>query len=160
MNWWKEAQTSAEEDKKYFDALRRGDMETAQKIVDAAAKRSYKEQAEARKRDLDSIGKMKFPFKAEFGGEEVSVLGSIHSFHPYKSEKLDFGQLMCAREDGRRFVTLPTMLKVDGRLLVQPVRHAPEQVFSAEHPFGRDLPHETVVLGDDEEPVPPSRRFP
>lgn len=161
MNWWKAAQTDVEDDRLYMEAVERGDMETAQRMVDKAAKKSHKEQAEAMKRDLDSLSKMKFPFRAEFNGEEVSVLGSINSFHPYKSDKLDFNQLECRGADGRRFITLPTMLKVDGKRLVQPVKHAPKQVFSAEHPFpfGRDIPHEAVVLGDDGKPVPPSRRF-
>jgi hypothetical protein len=84
MNWWKTSSRESDRDRAYLDAVARGDMALAQEMVNSAAKAAYENELETVRREYGALREMNFPFKADFNFEEVNVLGSIDSFHPYK----------------------------------------------------------------------------
>ena len=88
-------------------------MRTKKKVLIKPTRESYQ-------KELENIGKMIFPLKAIFIGEEITVLGPIHRFELYKRIGEDNSQLMCEQVDGKRFITFASYLKVEGKPLATP----------------------------------------
>lgn len=77
-----------------------------------------------RKTEIEAIGRLAFPVRGEFAGLFVQILGPVDRFSPYKEQARgpeDPFQLMVQRENGGRFITFASCLKVSGRRLVTPL---------------------------------------
>lgn len=77
-----------------------------------------------RKAEVEAIGLMRFPVRADFDGQPVKILGPVARFSPYKEQAQgpeDPFQLMVQPAKGDRFITMASGLKVNGKLLVTPV---------------------------------------
>jgi N12 class adenine-specific DNA methylase len=113
-----------------------------------------------RKEEIEAIGRMKFPVSAEFDGQPVTILGPVDRFSPYKEQaqgREDPFQLMVQPAEGKRFITLASGLKVDGRPLVTrvlPLRDKPNP-FAAPKLRGKPLEQAPTIGRSEHVSIPP-----
>ena len=99
-------------------------LEAALEKKEAVAAVTKENFLKLRKAEIDKLAQLKFPFKAQFMDERITVLGSIDDFEPYKTArkqpKRDITQLMVRRPDGSRAIMMAAQIHVAGKPLVTP----------------------------------------
>lgn len=149
-------------DQLYLQAVERGDLITAQRLVDQVAEEANQRETKRMEKELKALDSRKVPFKAKSMGERVKVLGPAGKFPPYNRQPYSWRGafwLLVEGPHGKRSIQPASQIHVRGKQLITPHRVRRKRIHYSFPPFSSPIPWETVEYDAQGKVIPLSRRF-